>query len=91
MRFGNCEIYEVIESFWQISDEICVGEQMEGGTDRICLFLKMSGGAELTNEMKLKLNEKICLALQVKDVPMKIEVDPDIPVRQESFSNKQYS
>ena len=45
VRFGSAEIYNVVESFKEIQDSLCVAQRSKcGSEERVLLFLKMATG-----------------------------------------------
>ena len=45
MRFGSAEIYNVVESFREVEDSVCVAQpNKDGSEERVILFLKMADG-----------------------------------------------
>ena len=43
VRFGSAEIYNIVETFPEIGDSLCVGQKSKvDGEERVLLFLKMA-------------------------------------------------
>ena len=45
-RFGSAEIYNVMDTFSNVADSLCVGQKMRGD-ERVVLFVKMAGNLML--------------------------------------------
>lgn len=81
VRFGSSEIYNVIQTFPQISDSVCVS-QVNSKTceERVVLFLKMAEGHEFNEKIVNLLKGVIREKLSPRHVPSLILPIMDIPV-----------
>ena len=78
VRIGTAEIYRHAETFPEIIDSLAVGQRWEGD-ERVILFVKMSTGIELTEELKKKIGESIRMNVSPRHVPARIIAVADIP------------
>jgi len=78
VRIGTAEIYRVVEQFEEVAEAICVGQRWNGDV-RIILFLKMSEGYELTDELRQYLKRRIREEETPRHIPSKIIQVADIP------------
>lgn len=51
VRIGTAEIYRQVETVPEVEEAIAVGQDIEGD-QRVILFLRMKGGAVLTEELE---------------------------------------
>lgn len=80
IRFGSAEIYEVVESFPEIEETICVGQRRTQDEDEsVILFIKMKGSLPLDEALAEKLRQAIKSARSSRHVPKHIFQVPDIP------------
>jgi acetoacetyl-CoA synthetase len=78
VRIGSGEIYNVIESFKEISDSLVVGQNWRED-QRIILFVKMIPSITLTKELKSKIKQALREKASPRHVPAIIMEAPDIP------------
>lgn len=80
VRFGSAEIYQIVESFKEIQDSLCVSQRSKDGLDeRVILFLKMAQGSELGPPVINSLRTHIRTYLSARHVPALILPTEDIP------------
>ncbi|KAG0255077.1 hypothetical protein DFQ27_006471 [Actinomortierella ambigua] len=81
VRFGSAEIYNIVDTYSEIADSLCVGQSISGGTDeRVVLFLKMADHyPELTADLIQRLKVHIRNQLSPRHVPAFILKTDDIP------------
>lgn len=80
VRFGSAEIYNVVESYKEIQDSVCVAQRKaDNSEERVLLFLKMAPGAEFTQELVKNLKVAIRSLLSARHVPEVILPIKDIP------------
>ncbi|MFX0039385.1 MAG: acetoacetate--CoA ligase, partial [Candidatus Heimdallarchaeota archaeon] len=86
VRIGTAEIYNVIEQLPEIADSLVIGQQWEGDI-RIVMFILLNEGYELTDELKIKIQQIIREKTSPRHVPKLIIAAPEdgIPY---TFSNK---
>ncbi|CAN2039780.1 Acetoacetyl-coenzyme A synthetase [Candidatus Magnetomoraceae bacterium gMMP-15] len=78
VRIGTADIYRIVEAMDEIADSIVIGQDWKNDV-RIVLFVKISEGFELTNELKKKIVAKIRKTASPRHVPAKILRVEDIP------------
>jgi len=79
VRIGTAEIYRVVEAMDEVQDSIVVGQNWEGDV-RVLLFVKLAGGAKLTDDLKKKIVKNIRENTSPRHVPALILPVTDIPV-----------
>ncbi|MFX0002140.1 MAG: acetoacetate--CoA ligase [Candidatus Hodarchaeota archaeon] len=86
VRIGTAEIYNVVEHLPEIADSLVIGQQWEGDI-RIIMFVLLNEGYELTDELKIKIQQTIREKTSPRHVPKLIYAAPSdgIPY---TFSNK---
>ncbi len=78
VRIGPSEIYNVIEEIEEIADSVVVGQNWQGD-QRILLFVKITEGFQLTDELKQKIRRELRVKAGPRHVPELILEVPDIP------------
>jgi acetoacetyl-CoA synthetase len=78
VRVGTSEIYNVVEKMPEIADSLAVGQNL-GEDQRIILFVKMSPGHSLSEDLKEKIKRALRAEASPKHVPGLILEVPDIP------------
>ncbi len=78
VRVGTSEIYNVVEKMPEIADSLAVGQNL-GEDQRIILFVKMSPGHSLSEDLKEKIKGALRAEASPKHVPGLILEVPDIP------------
>ena len=63
-----------------MSDSLCVGQKLEGGDERVILFLKMADGQKFSNEIVKEVKTLIRGQLSARHVPSVVLPTTDIPV-----------
>lgn len=86
VRIGTAEIYNVVEQLPEIVDSLVIGQKYEGNI-RIVMFVLLSEGHELSEELKTKIRNELRNKTSPRHVPKIIlQAPPDgIPY---TFSNK---
>jgi acetoacetyl-CoA synthetase len=78
VRIGTADIYRVVEQINGIEDSLVVGQDWKDDI-RIILFVKMSKGFELTDDLRIRINKILREEASPRHVPAKIIAVPDIP------------
>jgi len=78
VRIGPSEIYNVVEEFPEIADSMAVGQAWKGD-ERVILFVKLTQGYELTEDLKNRLRAALRQQASPRHVPALIIEAPDIP------------
>lgn len=84
VRIGTAEIYNIVDKFNEITDSIAVGQNWKGD-QRVLLFVKLSTGAILTDELKTRIKNALRDKASPRHVPAFILEITDIPY---TFSGK---
>lgn len=80
VRFGSAEIYNVIQTFPQVDEALCVGQRRKQDDDEhLVLFLQMKPSHLLTKTLYNELKTEISQRLSKRHVPRYIFTTPDIP------------
>ncbi|GBN44047.1 Acetoacetyl-CoA synthetase [Araneus ventricosus] len=78
-RFGSSEIYNIVDTFPEVRDCLCVSHYGEKMDERAVLFLKIRDGYNFTDELVSKTREAIAHELTIRHVPDVILETKDIP------------
>jgi len=80
VRFGSAEVYQVVESFKEIEDSVCVSQRSKDFIEeRVVLFLKMAPGSEFSPAVVNSLKTHIRTYLSARHVPAVFLPISDIP------------
>jgi len=78
VRIGTAEIYRQVDLLEEVEDCVVVGQNWKNDV-RVILFVKMTEGYELTDEIVAKIKNTIRTNASPKHVPALILPVPDIP------------
>lgn len=78
-RFGSAEIYNVVETFEEINESLCVAQYNKDRDERAVLFVKMSDGYKFNEELVQRIRSEIADELTIKHVPEVIVEAKEIP------------
>ena len=78
VRIGTAEIYNQVDTVPEIADSLAIGQDWQGD-QRVLLFVKMSPGAELTDDLQKKVRTMLRDKASPRHVPARIIAVPDIP------------
>ena len=78
VRIGTAEIYTQMEKLPEIADSLAVGQNFQGD-QRVILFVKLTTGFMLTDELKDKIRKTLRENASPRHVPALILETPDIP------------
>lgn len=78
LRIGTAEIYRQLGGVTEIADSVAVGQEWQNDT-RIILFVQLSEGAVLNDQLDRRIRREIRENLSPRYVPEKIIAVPDIP------------
>jgi acetoacetyl-CoA synthetase len=78
VRIGTAEIYSQVEQLEEIEDSIVVGQNWKKDV-RVILFVQLSEGVDLTEDLKNKIKKVIRANASPRHVPAKILAVPEIP------------
>lgn len=78
VRIGTAEIYSQLEMLPAVSDSLAVGQNWQGD-QRVILFVKLSGGFSLSDELEKKIKSTLREKTSPRHVPALILEVPEIP------------
>ena len=78
VRIGTAEIYNQVEQLPEIAEAICIGQDWDGDV-RVVLFVRLSAGARLDEDLVGKIRSRIRTGASPRHVPAKIIAVADIP------------
>lgn len=78
VRIGTSEIYNIVEQFQEIADSLVVGQDWKGD-QRVILFVQLTPGFSLTEELKNKIRKALREGASPRHVPALILDTPSIP------------
>jgi len=78
VRIGTSEIYNQVEKLAEVADSLAIGQEWKGD-QRIILFVKLTEGCNLTDELKDKVKKTLRENASPRHVPAKIIEVPQIP------------
>ncbi len=78
VRIGTAEIYRQVETFPEIQESIVIGQDWDNDT-RVVLFVRMTAGAELTDDLVKQMKTRIRQNCTPRHVPAKVVAVADIP------------
>lgn len=79
VRFGSSEIYNIVESFKEIQDSVCVSQYNKLQEERVVLFLKLANDYTLTTELIERIKIAIRKELSARHIPAIILETKAIP------------
>jgi acetoacetyl-CoA synthetase len=78
VRIGTAEIYNIVEELEEVADSVAIGQAWQGD-QRIILFVKVTEGFSLTEELKNKIKKALRKDASPRHVPAAIVEVPDVP------------
>lgn len=78
VRIGTAEIYRQVEMLGEVEDSLVIGQNWKDDV-RVILFVKLSQGVNLTEELKTRIKKTIRKNTSPRHVPAKIIQIADIP------------
>ena len=78
VRIGTSEIYRVVENMEEIDDSVVIGQPYEGD-ERVILFVKLSKGTQLDDDLIGKIRKNIRTNCSPRHVPAMVLPTPDVP------------
>ncbi|GII82788.1 hypothetical protein Ssi03_07780 [Sphaerisporangium siamense] len=79
VRMGTSEFYRVVERFPQIEDSLVIDTGQLGQEGRLLLYVTMTAGASLTDELVAELKAALRTELSPRHVPNEVREVPGIP------------
>lgn len=78
VRIGTAEIYNLVEEMPEVADSLAIGQNWKGD-QRIILFVKLTQGYNLTEDLKKTIRIILRKNASPRHVPARIIEVPDIP------------
>ena len=80
VRLGTAEFYTVVEEQPEVEDSLVVHlEDPEGGPGELLLFVRLSSGVTLDDQLRSRLGAALRAALSPRHVPDTVEAVPSVP------------
>ncbi|MCC3317371.1 acetoacetate--CoA ligase [Nocardia africana] len=79
IRMGSADIYQAVEQLPEIAEALVIGAEQPDGGYWMPLFVTLAPGAELTDELKQRINATIRTEVSPRHVPDEIIAAPGIP------------
>ena len=78
MRIGTAEIYRAVEPLSEVDDAIVVGSE-SGGDVEVVLFLKLTAGVTLDDDLIGRIKSTIRIQASPRHVPARVLAVADVP------------
>ncbi len=78
VRIGTADIYRQVERFPEVSESVVIGQDVDGDV-RIVLFVKLTDGAQLTDDLVTAIKATIRTNCSPRHVPARVVAVPDVP------------
>ncbi|NKY46384.1 acetoacetate--CoA ligase [Nocardia cerradoensis] len=79
IRMGSADIYQAVEQLPEVAEALVIGAEQPDGGYWMPLFVTLAPGAELTDELKQRINATIRSEVSPRHVPDDIIAAPGIP------------
>ena len=79
VRIGTAEIYNVLDKVAEVKDSLILNLELKDGGDVMPLFVVLSEGVELDDNLTKKVNQELRTQCSPRHVPDAIHEVPDIP------------
>ncbi|WNV75446.1 acetoacetate--CoA ligase [Geodermatophilus sp. DSM 44513] len=79
VRMGTADIYAAVESIPEVRDCVVLGVEQPGGGYWMPLFVQLADGAELTEELVIRIRDAIRRQASPRHVPDEVLVVPAVP------------
>lgn len=79
VRIGTAEFYRVVEELPEVQDSLIIDTGRLGQEGRLLLFLVLTPGTELNEELKRRINTKLRAELSPRHVPDELHAVPLVP------------
>ena len=79
IRMGSADIYQAVEQLPEIAEALVIGTEQSDGGYWMPLFITLVDGAELTDDLRDRINATIRSEVSPRHVPDDIRVAPGIP------------
>ena len=78
VRIGTAEIYRQVEQFDEVQESLVIGQSWDSDT-RVVLFVKLTDGVSLNDELQTQIRKRVRSNCTPRHVPSVIVAVPDIP------------
>ncbi|MER8978457.1 acetoacetate--CoA ligase [Mesorhizobium sp. M0870] len=78
VRIGTAEIYNQVEQMPEILEALCIGQDFDNDV-RVVLFVRLSAGVQLDENLEKRIRAKIRSGASPRHVPARIVAVSDIP------------
>ncbi|WP_374846867.1 acetoacetate--CoA ligase [Brucella thiophenivorans] len=78
VRIGTAEIYNQVEQMPEVAEALCIGQDWDHDV-RVVLFVRLTEGVALDDDLKARIKTKIRIGATPRHVPAKIVAVTDIP------------
>ncbi|MEU4841588.1 acetoacetate--CoA ligase [Nocardia testacea] len=79
IRMGSADIYQAVERLPEVAEALVIGAEQADGGYWMPLFVVLAPGAELTDELRGRINEVIRTEVSPRHVPDEILLAPAVP------------
>lgn len=79
IRMGSADIYQAVERLPEIAEALVIGAEQPDGGYWMPLFVVLAPGAELTDDLRGRINEVIRTEVSPRHVPDEILAAPAVP------------
>lgn len=79
VRIGTAEIYNALNSLTELKDSLIVNLELSGGRHYMPLFVVLNPGQQLSEELRMRINQTLRSSYSPRHVPDEIIEVPDIP------------
>ncbi len=79
IRMGSADIYQAVERLPEVAEALVIGAEQPDGGYWMPLFVVLADGAELTDEVRDRINKTIREEVSPRHVPDEIIVAPGVP------------
>ncbi|MCU1691857.1 MAG: acetoacetyl-CoA synthase [Frankiales bacterium] len=79
VRMGSAEIYAVVDAMPEVADSLVIGAELEDGQYWMPLFVVLSPGVELDEDLRTRISQRIRSACTARHVPDEILEVPAVP------------
>jgi acetoacetyl-CoA synthetase len=79
IRMGSADIYQAVERLPEVAEALVIGAEQPDGEYWMPLFVVLAAGAELTDELRDRINHTIREQVSPRHVPDEILVAPGVP------------
>ena len=78
VRIGTAEIYRQVQQVPEVMESLAVGQHWQGD-ERVVLFVRLRDGVHLTDELRVRIRDRLRTHASPRHVPARIVQVPDLP------------